>query len=124
MRTFDVRQQRAGGFTIIELVTIITVLGILAGIVVFTAGQWRKQTAETEVKNDLKTFSAAMENARNFQNAYPATVPSSFAASKNVTVTIKTSSTTAYCAEGTSKTITSVLFSIRNADTEPKAGAC
>lgn len=118
------RKQKTPGFTIVELLVIITTLAILAGIVVFSFGQWRKSTAETEVKNDLKSFSTAMENARNFQNAYPTSAPSSFTASENVTVTLKSATSTAYCAEGSSDVVAGVLFKVQNGTTNPVAGSC
>jgi len=118
------RKQKTWGFTIVELLVIITTIAILAGIVVVSYGQWRKSTAETEVKNDLKAFSAAMKNARNFQNAYPTSVPSSFTASPNVTVTLKSATSTAYCVEATSKVVSGVLFKVQDSTPEPVAGSC
>lgn len=115
---------RKDGFTIVELLTIIVVLGILLGIIFLSYGAWRQKTAETEVKNDLKSLATSMEDARNFQNAYPVTIPSSFTASPNVTVTLKSASSTAYCAEGVSKVNSSVQFKIQNGTTEPVVGIC
>lgn len=116
--------QTSQGFTIVELLVIIAVIGILASIVTFSIGNWRQRTAQTEVTNDLKSASIAMENARIFNNAYPASLPSSFSASANVTVTLKTSTTTSYCIEGASKVVPGVTYSIRSTQADPVNTVC
>lgn len=117
-------QRKTNGFTIVELLVIVGVIAILAGIVAFSFGQWRAGTARTEVQNDLKAFATAMENERNFQNAYPTSVPSSFTASENVTVTLESATSTAYCAEGSSKVVSGVVYKVQNGSTDPVAGSC
>lgn len=117
-------KRRTHGFTIVELLVIVGVLAILAGIVTFSFGQWRAGTARTEVKNDLKAFSTAMENARNFQNSYPTSAPSSFTASENVTVTLESATATAYCAEGSSKVVPGVVYKVQNGSGDPVSGSC
>lgn len=112
------------GFTIVELITVITVLGILIAITTFAIGNWRQETAENEVKSNLSSAASAMENARNFGNGYPGSLPSSFKESKNVQVTLKSSSTTAYCVEASSRDETSVVYRITNAMTSPTSGGC
>lgn len=85
------------GFTIIELVVIITVVGILASITVSYYGGWRERTAKTELKSDLQNFAAAMKSSRNFNNAYPASYPDSFRPSKNVVLQRAAADSKEYC---------------------------
>lgn len=112
------------GFTIVELITVIAVLAILISITVFMIGNWRQETAENEVKSDLTNLASAMENARNFGNGYPSSLPSSFRESENVDVSLESSSLTAYCAEGTSTVETTVVYHISGNSATPVDGGC
>lgn len=112
------------GFTVIELLVVITVIGILAGIISISYSSWRTRTAQTEVSSDLNSVSSAMEDARNFSTGYPATLPTTYTPSSNVTTILKTSTATAYCAQATSTTITSVVYKVTNLNKTPVAGAC
>jgi len=78
------KTKRQFGFTIVELMVVIVVIGILASISVVGYGAWQKRTTENVVKSDLTNAVAAMENARTFGNTYPATVPSTFTPSSGV----------------------------------------
>ena len=53
------------GFTIIELVVVITVIAILAAIVVIGYGSWRNSVAKKEVFSDLSMAASAMEKSEN-----------------------------------------------------------
>ena len=72
------------GFTIVELILVITVIGILAAISVIGYGNWRQSVTIGQLKSDLNGAAAAMEASRNFGNTYPTTVPSSFVPSNGV----------------------------------------
>ncbi|MEI6229052.1 MAG: prepilin-type N-terminal cleavage/methylation domain-containing protein [Candidatus Saccharibacteria bacterium] len=63
---------KSKAFTIIELVVVITVIGILATITVVGYGNWRQSVDESVVKSDLQAAAAAMENYRSFNGGYPA----------------------------------------------------
>lgn len=112
------------GFTIVEVITIIAVLGILATIGYFTISDWRVRTARAEVASDLNGVASAMESARTFSTGYPSSIPTTFKASPNVTVTLRSSSSTAYCAEAASKAVTTVIYKVTNTNKTPTQGTC
>lgn len=74
------------GFTIVELVVVIVVIGILATISIVGYGGWKTRTITNQLKSDLNGVAAMMKNARNFGNGYPVTVPSAFEPSSGVTL--------------------------------------
>ena len=123
MRDFKTNKT-SRGFTLVEIVVAIAIIGTLLGLTVFAIGNWRTRTAQNEVSSDLNSVSAAMEAARNFSTGYPATIPTTFTASRNVTVTLKSSSATAYCAEAASKVVPTVIYHVGSASRVPVAGAC
>lgn len=116
--------KKHAGFTIVELITVIAVLGVLISIVTISVGNWRKETAENEVKSNLTNAASAMENARNFSNGYPGALPSSFTESKHVKVELKSSTSSTYCIEGSSREETTVVFKITHSATSPVSGGC
>ena len=100
-------------FSIVELLVIIAVMGILLSLSVFAYGDWRLRTAKNEVQSNLIQLRGAMENARNFDNVYPSTIPASYDASNTVTTTLVTlAGGSAYCVKGQSTTRTSVIYYI------------
>ncbi len=81
------------GFTIIELLVAIVIIGILATIGTLNYGNYQKSLTVSQVKSDLNGVNAAMENARTFKDAYPtyvadlaATTPPTFTSSPTVTL--------------------------------------
>lgn len=81
------RRHKQHGFTIVELLVVIVVIGILVSVSVIGYGAWRTSTLETQVKSDLSGAAAAMEDARTFDGSYPTTLPASFSGSDGVTLT-------------------------------------
>jgi prepilin-type N-terminal cleavage/methylation domain-containing protein len=123
MRYFTTNSKHRG-FTIVEILIVITVIGVLAGVTIFSVGGWRTRTAQNEVSSDLNGVVTAMENARNFSTGYPNIIPTTFTASTNVTVTLKSSSSTSFCAEAASKVVPAVVYRVSNVNKTPAAGTC
>lgn len=76
------------GFTMIEIIVTVIVISILVPLFVVGYGNWRKSVAQSQVKSDLNGIAGAMEDARNFGNAYPADVSSltTFSAGEGVSL--------------------------------------
>lgn len=118
------------GFTIIELIVVIVVIGILVGITVLGYGAWKHSVAVAQVKSDLASAGSAMESARNFSGStgYPSAIPSTITASSGVTLSFYAPaySTTTYCIDATSTTDASVVFYMasENKDVGVLSGNC
>lgn len=113
------------GFTLIEMMVVVAVLGILISLTAFGFRGWQEGIAQREAKSDLVLASTAMENAKNFGSGYPATLPASFKASNGVTMRYIGGNSTAYCIESQSTRLSSVVFYIDSAtDKQPRPGTC
>jgi prepilin-type N-terminal cleavage/methylation domain-containing protein len=60
MGIFGKKQGKTGGFTIIELLVVISVIGILAGIVAFAFPTYQQHTRDSQRKSDLSQLAAAL----------------------------------------------------------------
>ncbi len=123
------------GFTIVELMVIIIVVGILVGITVVSYGAWRQQINRDATTSDLKGVAGALENSRNFsETGYPVypvnttfnsgAAGNLFTSSENVRLTYRSGTSTTYCIEGTPVSGTSFRLYITNTMDTPREGSC
>ena len=59
------------GFTLIELMVVVAVIGIVAGIVLAAAGGVQKKAARDQAKAEIKMICVALENFKSSTGAYP-----------------------------------------------------
>ncbi len=62
------------GFTLLELIVVITIIGILGTMVVVKVGGWAKKARETKIKTDLKAIISAAEMFQVATGRYPQTL--------------------------------------------------
>ena len=111
----------SSGFTIIEIIVTITIIGILATIGVVGYGSWQSSITKTQIESDLKGAATAMENYRNFNNAYPLNVLSVFTPSSGITITGGSIDGKNYSLDG--KKGSSSTYNITNTITTPREGS-
>ena len=117
------------GFTIIELLIVVTIIVALAAISVFSFSIWRERTAITEVKNELINGSSALKQEINFNGAYPALnadFQTLYPASTNVTMlyTLRGGGAS-YCLRATSTAVATVVYYVDSAvSPTPTTTAC
>ena len=112
------------GFTIVELLIMIAVITILAGIVIFAFGSWRQRTAVAEVRSALSSVADGMKNARNFDNAFPTSIPTDVTINSGVTVTYISGTSSTYCVEGVSVAVPTVKMFVSDKYQTPQYGTC
>lgn len=59
------------GFTLVELMVVVAVIGIVAGIVLAAAGGVQKKAARDQAKAEIKMICVALENFKANTGAYP-----------------------------------------------------
>lgn len=88
--------QKQSGFTIVELLIVIVVIGILAAIVTAAYTGISNRAIATTLMSDLKQATTTMEAIKVFDGHYPTTIPSTMKSSPNVTLSLVASSLAYY----------------------------
>ena len=82
----DLRESRYDAFTLIELVVVVGIIIVLAGLVLSTVGYARKKGARARAETEIAAISAACENYKADNGIYPRTsVTDTFTAITNRT---------------------------------------
>jgi prepilin-type N-terminal cleavage/methylation domain-containing protein len=120
------RRLAANGFTIVELITTISVMAVLASIIVIGYSSWRQTTIVNQLKSDLKGAVAALENGRNFSNGYPTSIPSTFVGSNDDVLSGGGSSDgKTFCVEVYNRQLSSVKYHVDSSNSvTAQSGAC
>lgn len=125
MRSQYIKNKRYNGFTIIEIIVVIAVIGILATIVGVGYGSWKKSTVEAQVKSDLTHIVSAMEDFRTFNNKYPSSVPDTFTRSQGTSLSGGSYDDGAtYCIDGTSEEYPGFEYYVDSSTLSVASGTC
>lgn len=71
-RLMEKKRNGEAGFTLIEMLIVVIILGILAAVVVFGVSTFRKDSATQACTTDVKTVGTAAEAYKAKTGAYPA----------------------------------------------------
>lgn len=102
---------KQSGFTIVELIIVIVIIGILAAISIIAYNGVQRNAADKAMKSDLEHASAEMQRLELADNGiFPTTLPDTIQSSPHVTLALKNSGTTTYYAGGLSPVQNGVLM--------------
>jgi Tfp pilus assembly protein PilE len=122
------KRAKSVGFTLVELLIIIIVIGILATLTVVSYSEVQEQAAESSVKSDLQNAAAQLEKDRARDGVYPATAQAAnkgdgLLASDGNTLTYVVRSN-GYCVAVASDRLDGASFYKENAEGTIQAGVC
>ena len=97
---------RSGGFTIVELLIVIVVIGILASITVVAFNGVQNRARETALKSDLNNAAKLLEiSVAQNNGTVPTSLPSDLRTSPDTSLSLSQTST-GYCVNGTHQKVT------------------
>ena len=102
------------GFTIVEMLVVILVIGILVTLTVFGFRGWQQGLSKSQVKSDLQQAITAMESEKNFGEGYETRLPDTFKQSEDISVTYAWGDGTKYCIQGYNAKYPTEIYSVNS----------
>lgn len=120
-----IRPARKTGFTIVELLIVIIVLAILAGVVIVAFNGLTRRAQVTDLTTTMTAISKAMEADKAFNmGSYPTDLPSNTDISPNINVSYSGGDSGTYCIDGVHKADSNLKMFITQESKDPKYGDC
>lgn len=116
-------KNRQSGFTIVELLIVIVVIGILAAITIVAYNGIQKRATGSALQSDLKNASTQLEATRVDNNDQYPTNGSSLKAS-NGTVFTYVSNGTTYCLQATNSQYSDLVYKVDSQTKQVQQGQC
>ena len=118
---------RAHGFTIVELLVVIVVIGILTAIVIVSGSAYIKKSADTTVESNLQASVTKFRNERSKKGGYPTTqtdLNNLLKPSSDVALTLLGSNANQFCIKATSIKYPDIFYYMGQKDPKPTTADC
>lgn len=115
---------RIDGYTIIEVIVVVTTIALLATVMIGGWGAWREDITKNQLSQSLISVAAAMRDARNFGTDYPTTIPANYNPPSDVVIATVQASAGMYCINAYHKKVKTITRSISSELTRPVDGLC
>ncbi len=113
------------GFTLVEILMVIVVLGILATLVILGGTSFIKRASESSLKSDLSGAGAILQKEKLANSLYPLTLPGSVKHDDEDTLNYSVSTDrTQFCLIATHNSYSDLKYYITNKVTNPTTGQC
>lgn len=90
-----IRDIKSAGFTLVEMMVVVVLIGILAGITAVGYGGYRREVSDSAVRNDLTHATSSLEAYKNFNSNYPPNLAgANYAASRDSALVLYTNAPT------------------------------